>query len=291
MKQIKMGIVAAVLSVALQATEGGGGAYPNGAEGMMAGAVPPPGLYYINYLTNYSADKVVDQRGDVVLDGLGLSATVNVSRIVYTTDWRLLGADYAMQVLIPVVDLQIRAFKSLPGGSRDSGLGDILVTPFVLAWHSPRLHQVVGLDMILPTGAYDKNHAVNVGRNYYTFTPVYAVTYISEGGFEYSGKFMYDLNTQNSATKYRSGQEFHVDYTLAQHAGSFGFGLGGYYYQQVTGDSGSATSDNRGRVLALGPTLGYDYANIHFIAKYHVETNVANKPKGKKAWLKVIYAF
>lgn len=87
MKQIKMGIVAAALSVALQATEGGGGAYPNGAEGMMAGAVPPPGLYYINYLTNYSADKVVDQRGDVVLDGLGLSATVNVSRIVYTTEY------------------------------------------------------------------------------------------------------------------------------------------------------------------------------------------------------------
>ncbi|WP_303700226.1 hypothetical protein [Flexistipes sinusarabici] len=28
---------------------GGGGSYPNGAEAFMSGAVPPPGLYFINY--------------------------------------------------------------------------------------------------------------------------------------------------------------------------------------------------------------------------------------------------
>lgn len=30
------------------ATEGGGGAYPNGAEDFMAGALPPPGTYFKN---------------------------------------------------------------------------------------------------------------------------------------------------------------------------------------------------------------------------------------------------
>ena len=34
------------------ATESGGGAYPNGAEDFMSGAVPPPGTYVINYF-NY----------------------------------------------------------------------------------------------------------------------------------------------------------------------------------------------------------------------------------------------
>ena len=34
------------------ATEFGGGAYPNGAECFMAGAVPPPGTYFLNYVTH-----------------------------------------------------------------------------------------------------------------------------------------------------------------------------------------------------------------------------------------------
>ncbi len=29
---------------------GGGQSYPNGAEAFMSGAIPPPGLYFIDYL-------------------------------------------------------------------------------------------------------------------------------------------------------------------------------------------------------------------------------------------------
>ena len=42
------------------ATEGGGGAYPNGAEDFMSGALPHPGTYFINYLNYYSAEKFQD---------------------------------------------------------------------------------------------------------------------------------------------------------------------------------------------------------------------------------------
>ncbi|MDA0321808.1 MAG: hypothetical protein O2923_03700 [Verrucomicrobia bacterium] len=45
----------AVSSTAL-ATEGGGGAYPNGAEGFMTGALPPPGNYLVDYSLFYSAN-------------------------------------------------------------------------------------------------------------------------------------------------------------------------------------------------------------------------------------------
>ena len=33
------------------ATQGGGGAYPNGAEDFMSGALPPPGTYLLNYMS------------------------------------------------------------------------------------------------------------------------------------------------------------------------------------------------------------------------------------------------
>ena len=53
----------AVLAGPALATEGGGGAYPNGAEDFMAGALPPPGVYFKNYLTYYQASKLKDKIG------------------------------------------------------------------------------------------------------------------------------------------------------------------------------------------------------------------------------------
>ena len=47
------------------ATEGGGGAYANGAEDFMSGALPPPGNYFINYLTYYTTSKFKGSNGNV----------------------------------------------------------------------------------------------------------------------------------------------------------------------------------------------------------------------------------
>jgi hypothetical protein len=43
-----------------RATEGGGGVYPNGGQGFLAGALPPHGLYFIEYLQHYSRDALMD---------------------------------------------------------------------------------------------------------------------------------------------------------------------------------------------------------------------------------------
>lgn len=51
----------------ISATEFGGGAYPNGAEDFMAGAVPPPGNYFINYFT-YVGNKGLDVSAKFMYD-------------------------------------------------------------------------------------------------------------------------------------------------------------------------------------------------------------------------------
>ena len=61
------------------ATEGGGGAYPNGAEDFMAGAVPPPGTYFLNYFTYYTADKLKIKDGSDI-DDFDLNVTANTFR-------------------------------------------------------------------------------------------------------------------------------------------------------------------------------------------------------------------
>jgi hypothetical protein len=279
-------------TTASHATEGGGGAYANGVEGFGAGMLPPPGTYFLNYLNVYSANSLKDGNGDDLVPDFKLDAVANVFRLVHMTKYQLLGGTWGMQMLLPVVHLEV----SVPGQSQSKfGLGDIVIDPFLLSFHSKNFHYAVGLDIIVPTGAYDKHDLANIGRNYWTFEPVFAATYLNEAGCEASIKLMYDFNTENSATDYQTGQEFHFDYTLAKRFGAFTPGVGGYFYKQVTDDelNGHTVGADgfKGQVLAIGPQLKYDYKNMSFSLKYQREMLVENKPEGDKFWFNLLYAF
>jgi hypothetical protein len=281
----------------LCATEGGGGHYPNGAEDFMVGALPPPGTYFINYLSWYSADSFRDDSGDKLFDDFDLDVVANTLRLVHVTDYKFLGANWAVHAFLPLVNVDVSR-RIAPPFDRESdsrfGLGDIIIDPFILGWHGKNWHLITGLDIYVPTGAYDKNDLANIGRNYWTFEPVVAFTYLSDGGFEVSAKLMYAFNTENNDTNYQSGQEFHMDYTLGYHTGPWSLGIGGYYYQQTTDDelnSRTFMDGFRGRAFAIGPQVKYDYQNMAFTLKYQAETNVENRPDGNSLWFKFLYAF
>jgi hypothetical protein len=278
------------------ATEGGGGAYPNGAECFMAGAIPPPGTYFLNYFVYYTADKFKIKDGDDFKD-FDLKATADVLRLVHVTKHQVFGGFWGVQVFVPIVnvDVTMQPVSAAPKMSDNKfGLGDIIIDPFLLSWHSKNWHFATGLDIYIPTGAYDKNDLANPGRNYWTFEPVFGFTYISDSGFEVSSKFMYDLNTKNNDTKYKSGQEFHFDYLVGYNFKPWGIGLNGYYYKQITDDKvdGDKVGDGfKGQAFAIGPSIKYDYQNMTFNLKYQHEMSVENKPEGDKFWLKFVYAF
>lgn len=275
--------------VSSPATESGGGAYPNGAEDFMAGALPPPGTYFINYLNYYSADRFEN----AALTDFKINAVADVMRFVHVTDKKILGADWGVQLLVPVVYLDVHMM-----GMQDNrwGLGDIIFNPIILGWHSKNLHVTTGLDIFAPTGDYDKTRLANPGRNYWTFEPVVGVSYLSDSGIEASGKFMYDFNTKNNDIDYQSGQEFHVDYALGYHLGKqWVLGATGYCYQQTTGDEIKGikvgTDGFKGRAWALGPAASYSYKKMNFTLKYQNEFAVQNKPEGDKYWFKFSYVF
>ncbi len=281
-----------VLNENTLATEGGGGAYPNGAEDFMAGAVPPPGTYFLNYLTYYSADKFMDKNGKSSIKDFELKVTANVFRFLHVTNTKIFDGNWAMHVFIPVLNVDV----SLPIGSKSkTGLGDIIIDPFILSWHSKNWHFATGLDIYIPTGDYDKNRLANTGRNYWTFEPIFAFSYISDNGFDISFKFMYDFNTKNTDTDYLSGQEFHFDYTVGKKIDNWTFGLGGYFYKQITSDKDNGLKvepdGNKGQAFAIGPQIKYEYKNTSFTLKYQKEMEVKNRPEGDKFWFKFVYAF
>ena len=300
------------------AGEGYGNHYPGGNEDFMAGALPPAGTsVFINYLVDYNSTTLRADNGS--RQGIGsaqnpkvsfnLNVLINAFRYVKVTNIRLMGGDLIWHIIVPVgyqkvsmdaspaVDLGTQAKTAL--GDIEAGIG--------IAWHpSKTFHHVGALDIVAPTGAYDKNDLSNLGRNYWSISPLWAVTYLGDKdspipGFELSAKMMYWFNTINTATSYTSGQEFAADYLIGQHVGNWAFGINGHYLYQTTKDKqyGSTAYDPftgaqtgvQGTYFSAGPAISYNIPHGCLTFKYQRDLYAENRPEGDKFWLKWVFAF
>jgi hypothetical protein len=186
------------------------------------------------------------------------------------------------------------------GGSKSrTGIGDLIAGP-VLAWHGKTWHFATGLDVGLPVGTYDKNDPRRcVGAHYFSFEPIAAFTLMPAKGWETSAKLMYNTKTENTATHYQSGDEFHMDYVVGKHIGLWSIGASGYFLEQVTDDRVSGVVEaavpgfwsegRRGQVFAAGPSASYtNKRHMTFVVQWQREMAVRSRFGGNKLWFKMI---
>jgi hypothetical protein len=271
----------AAISATALATEGGGSIYPNGAENYILAAMPPPGLYGIAYIASYNANELRDNNGKRVPLDFDLDVSAVSSRLIWVTDQKLFGGQLAFHAIAPLVHISATVNGM---GKTKSGLADVTFGP-ALGYHaSENLHYVFVLDINAPTGQYNKNDLVNLGRNYWNLEPLFGVSYIQPRGLNADLKLMYDFNARNKDTDYRSGQEFHADYAIGWgFSPNFVAGVGGHVYKQTTDDElgGATVGGNRGRAFAIGPSIKYDNGKGWFLtAKYANEYKVKNRARG-----------
>ncbi|KRC19903.1 transporter [Acidovorax sp. Root219] len=285
--------LAGALSTAALATEGGGSTYPLGTENFIAGAAPPPGLYVLEYLNYYTTSRVNDGQGNALpIPGFKVRAAAAATRLIWITLQQALGGQVTAHAILPLVDLSVRA-----GGASDSrtGLGDVTVGAGVAWHHSAQLHSVLGLDAVLPTGAYDRTRQANIGHNYLSVQPLGVLTFTDPAGFNGDVKATLNFNRTNSDTDYRSGRELIVDYAAGWGLGNgWVLGVGGYLYRQWSDDKvgGVALAGSRGRSQSIGPSVRYaDGKGWLITAKLEREFGVRNRAQGSQFWLKTTVPF
>ena len=106
----------------------------------------------------------------------------------------------------------------------------------MLGWtNGPDLKYDTRLNIYAPSGDYEKGALANVGKNLWTFEPMVSLSYLSTKiGLEGTAFAGLDFNTENPATDYQSGTQFHLDGTIAQDlpllGGVVGVGANGFYY-------------------------------------------------------------
>jgi hypothetical protein len=280
-------------------------AYTNGSEDFKVGKLPPPSLYYIHYANYYKANDFKDNDGDDVDEGPSVTTFANTSRLLWITDFKILGGNYATHLFIPLVYTDSDFDGDQQDSSQDKfGLGNIIFTPY---W-------INIADIFAPTRTdYDNDDAVNLGNDFWTIEPIVAFSYLP-GKFEVTAKVMYDFSTRDTdhivsadeasqlgrpglAGEERSrqpGQEFHFDYVLGYHPNEeWELGVVGYFYQQMTDDqiSGHDVNHRRGRVFAFGPGVKYNFKKLSLIGKVYYETLVKNRNEGIQTFFKLNYQF
>ena len=263
---VVMVILCALCPSVTFAAEGASSHYLPGAVGDIFLAVPPePGLLAANmfwYQTGSTDVAVLE--GQVSL-GIDLDLFLNLVPLSYTFEKPVLGGRYTIGAAIPFGYADMDGALTGPAGERiefsdDSfDLSDIAIIPIQMNWSTGRWSFKLWESIVVPTGGYDASGSdlANLGRNYWSFDTVGAVTWFNpDSGTEVSIAPGVMFNTKNSATDYKTGTEFHVDFVANQFLSeAFALGVRGYYYRQLTGDSGAGATlgDFKSDSFAIGP--------------------------------------
>ena len=141
-----------------------------------------------------------------------------------------------------------------------TSFGGITLIPAVFYWNnSENLHFSQSFYIVAPTGNYDDDDLANTGLGYWTFETDFAMTYLNqETGQDYSIVLGYGYNAENDDTDYQSGDEVHIDYVFNQFLSeSLAVGLHGFFYKQVSGDSGDGAllGDFKAEASGIGPAI------------------------------------
>lgn len=290
LRQMSMGLPL-VLSAEVFALEGGNSVYPHGNENFLMGAVPPKGLYGLTYASYYRADHVNDNNGDDMnIPGFDLNVTSLTLRPAWVPGVKFLGGDVLVHGIFPLLNVDLSAAGH---SDSESGMADITTGVGVGFHHSKSFHTLAAVNVTLPTGKYDKNAMINLGRNYLAYELVYVLTYVQPKGINADARVGYILNQENDDTNYTSGDEFHVDYALGWGFGNgWTAGVSGYFLNQVNDDemSGMTLEGHRAKGFSIGPSVKYMSDHHWFLtAKWEKEFNVKNRPEGDQLWLKAVF--
>ncbi|SUU25092.1 Protein involved in meta-pathway of phenol degradation [Acinetobacter baumannii] len=146
------GVISSLYLPSAFATENGSDSFALGAEGMMAGALPPAGVYLLSYYQNYHASEFQNGPNQFHVD-----VNAVVPRLVWMTDQKIMDGQLGFYAAQPLVYQRLKI-----NGMADSnqGLGDLILGG-MLGWHQGNHHWIAALETVLGTGEYDTPSATH----------------------------------------------------------------------------------------------------------------------------------
>jgi len=265
--------------------------YALGGNAFGAGATPPPGTYVTSVTGFYSGDIGVNLDFDNVTlrAGAKVDFFTTATNVLYVPQQKFFGGNLGLSVTVPVghIDLDATITSPIPvaRGVDGWGLGDI-VSKVQLGWQQGTFAHTAYVQAVAPTGRWDSGFAPNIGLHRPGIDIGWAFTYVDpQTKFQANGVLGVTFNFENTATDYKSGNDFHFEWALGfECSPGLVLGVVGYDYRQFTDDSGSARGPFRGSVDAVGAGASYTTlvggTPLILSLRHYREFNVENRWDG-----------
>ncbi|WP_294532673.1 transporter [uncultured Rhodoblastus sp.] len=183
---------------------------------------------------------------------------------------------------------------ALSGGRQQSstGFGDLYPLA-TIKWNQGVNNFMVYAAGDIPVGLYSADNIANLGIGHGAIDSGLGYTYFNpQTGNELSAVTGFTYNMINQSTNYQNGVDWHLDWAASHFlTPNVMFGVVGYFYDQLTGDSGSGAKLGpfESRVVGVGPQLGvlFPVAGMqgYLNAKGYAEFDAHARPSGHNLWL------
>jgi hypothetical protein len=277
-----------------------------GTFGSLAAAPGVPGwalsTIYLHAESKAQGGKEFVQGGSVVA-GLSARADAIVQGVTYTFATPVLGGQAAVSLLGAPgnVNVGIDATLTGPRGNTISGHATDARTTFAdvfyqgsLKWNYGVHNTMVYVSGNIPSGTYDSMRLANLSFGFVAVDGGVGYTYLNpKSGNEFSVVGGLTYSFMNHDLQYQNGIDFHLDWGASHFLSkNLQIGMAGYFFQQLTGDSGPGATlgDFKGRVAGIGPQIGFlfplgkehqGYLNLKAYRDFAAE----NRAEGYTAWV------
>jgi hypothetical protein len=259
-----------------------------GAVGLDAGSQAPEGIYAAQRFTRYSADELMNRRGDrVPIQGLRLDGYATALGVAGT--YKPAGGSlpyFSAAFAVPVAWVSMHA--DLPPTSLDRfGLGDIFVEPLKVGWRLPHLDAVASYGFYAPTGQANRK---GLGQPQWTqqFSLGGTAFLDEERAFRLSLLSSYNIYQRKIGIDITRGDSVQLQGGIGgRWFGILDAGVVGYALWQVGDDSGPdlppALRGSRERVYGVGPEIGIAIPAIRgkLTARYEWDLGARSRPEGQ----------
>ena len=287
------------------ADEGGASFWLPGQYGSLAAVPAEPGwslpLIYYHSSTDARGSKDFAIGGRITA-GLDVDVDLLLAVPTYVFADPVFGgqASVSLAGVYGRAEVDVDATLTGPGGgvlSRSesdslTAVGDLYPSAS-LRWNHGVHNTMVYTMLGVPVGSYKAGRLANIGTNHWSADAGGGYTYLNtKTGREFSAVAGLTYNFKNPDTKYQNGIDLHLDWGASQFLSEqVHVGLVGYFYHQITGDSGSGAKlgDFKSRVNGIGPQVGYIFKmgerEAYLNIKGYWEFGAKNRPEGWNAWV------
>jgi len=247
----------------------------------------PDGYYGLFYQNYYTADNLALSSGNLDID-----LTANVSILRGIKYFKVADFPLAFQVILPFGE--VKETKLL--NEKSSGLGDLIFGPGAFLYADEKTNTYISywFYAFAPTGEWDSNQAINLGKNTWYFEHQLAFG-------KMLGNVVCDMNlnfyhfTKESDTDYTAPNRFELEASVAYPVTEqllLGLNGGGYWDLDDGEVNGASVPETKMRRVQFGPSVNYQFTeNFGANLRWTHDFSVSNDTEGDDVWLRLAYAF